>query len=214
MGSIYLRQAYFLLLTIFLPTVFALLLCPGRAQAHVLPQERKIIAQISADRVEILVEFLEPPNERAKLLVQRFDLDGDGELRGPEATLAGGVWIKYILSGLQLEVLGEAPAAHAPEIKFHREKKGALTALLYLRWDLPKLEPAAMRTLRIKLQQDEKTVPTALSFSEGEHTEIREIAVPLRFKGNIDAAVLSPGDHAHLRVQGQQLDAPAILTEN
>lgn len=199
-------------------TVFVLLtgllLGPSSAQGHVLPQERKIIAQVSAHGVEILVEFLEPANERTKLLLQRFDLDGDGELRGPEAKLAGGVWVKYILMGLQFEVLGEAPAASPPELKFRREKNGALTALLYLRWDLPKLEPAATRTLQIKLNQDEKTVPTALSFSEGEHTEIREIAVPRRFKADIDATVLSPGERAHLRVQGQQLDAPLTPPEN
>src|SRR5690554_2192023 len=188
----------------------ALLLVSSRAQAHVLPQERKIIAQVSADRVEILVEFLEPPNDRAKLLIQRFDLDGDGELRGPEAKLAGGVWSKYMLSGLQLEVLGEAPAAQEPEIKFRHEKKGALTALLYLRWDLPELKPGATRTLRIKMEADEKTVPTALSFSDGEHTKTRELAVPLRFKANIDAAVLGPGERAHLRVQRPMLDTPAI----
>lgn len=185
---------------------------PSRADTHVLPQERKIDVQISADRVEILVEFLEPPNERVHLLLQRFDLDGDGELSDPEAKLAGGVWTKHVLSGLQFEVVGESPAGHEPEIKFRREKKGALTSLLYMRWDLPKLEPAATRTLRIKMLPDEKTVPTALTISPGEHTDIREIAVPVRFKNNLEATVLKPGEQAHLRVQlGDVVDSAPSL---
>lgn len=178
----------------------AFLLGLSTAHAHVLPQERKLVAQISADRVEILIEYLEPPGDRADLLQQRFDLNRDGELRGPEAKLAGGVWIKHVLRGLQLEVVGESPAALEPEIKFHREQKGALTSLLYVRWELPKLDADTPRTLRIKLLGEKNTVPTALLFRPGEHTEIREIAVPIRFKAAPDAAVLDAGEHAHLRV--------------
>lgn len=186
---------------IFFALAAALLLGPSSAGAHTLPQERKVVAQVSGDRVEILVEFLEPPNDRVQLLLRRFDLDGDGELRGAEAKLAGGAWSKYVLAGLQFEVVGESPAAQEPEIKFRRAQKGALTSLLYMRWDLPQLAPGATRTLRLKMQADEKTVPTAISFSPGEATDIREIAVPLRFKSNLDAAVLNPGERAHLRVE-------------
>lgn len=194
MRPTYLRVAIAALLTL-------LFMSPSLAEAHVLPQERKIDVQISADRVEILVEFLEPPNERVELLLQRFDLNGDGELSAPEAKLAGSVWAKHALSGLQFEVVGESPAGHEPEIKFRREKKGALTSLLYMRWDLPKLEPGATRTFRVKTLSDPQTVPTALSISPGERTDIREIAVPIRFKSNVEATVLKPGEQAHLRVQ-------------
>lgn len=63
---------------IFFALAAALLLGPSSAGAHTLPQERKVVAQVAGDRVEILVEFLEPPNDRVQLLLRRFDLDGDG----------------------------------------------------------------------------------------------------------------------------------------
>src|SRR5699024_7385861 len=93
------RWVFSLILGVIL-SLSATFFASGALNAHILPQERRVIVQVSSDRVEIVVEHLEPPNERLSLLMRRFDIDGDGELNEAEGKLAGKLWVKHILYGL------------------------------------------------------------------------------------------------------------------
>lgn len=159
------------------------------------------MVQVSSDRVEILVEHLEPPNERLFLMMRRFDLDGDGQLNEAESKLAGKLWAKHMLYGLEFEVPGEAPRTLEPQIKFRHEKKGALTSALYARWDLDQLPEGARRSLKIRLKPGEQTVPTAIVFEPGEGTTIEELGVPIRLKAAPEQPLLEPGESASVRVR-------------
>ncbi len=149
----------------------------------------------------MLVEHLEPPDDKGQVLVRRFDLNHDGKLRGPEAKLAGDEWIRRVLYGLQFEVVGEKPRAREPEIKFHREPKGSLTSAVYARWDLPKLAPGAHRTVVVRLLSVPNNVATEISFEAGEHTEVDQVDLPARLRGKAARPMLRPGEQASVRVQ-------------
>lgn len=183
-----------------LAVVVALGCVLSTAYAHDLPQERTALVQVSKNRVEVMIVFLEPPGPTIDLLMKRFDLNGDGALSGPEAKLAGGEWMPRVLHGLQFEVAGEKPQAQEPEIKFRVEKKGSLSAAVYARWDLPPLEAGEERTVHVRILRQPQVVPTELSFQSGENTTITGISLPGHGRGKPKLPLLTPGEQASVRV--------------
>lgn len=131
------------------------------AHSHEMPAERALIAQMTPGHVELLLTHEEPASERVSLLLARYDLDRDGQLRGPEARLAARQWLPHTLAGLRFEVPGQAPRSLPPEIKFERTPEGALRMAALMRYELPELEPGAQRTLRIRLDEDWRVTETA-----------------------------------------------------
>lgn len=141
----------------------ALLALPPRAASHELPSERAMILQLRADRVEVMLIHDEPPGERVDLLLARYDFDRDGELSPSEGQLAGAAWLGYAIDGVTLEVVGEAPASHPPQIKFKRTEDGGLAMAALLRFDVPPLAAGAARTLRVRLAKQAGTLETQAS---------------------------------------------------
>jgi hypothetical protein len=127
------------------------LLHQATGQAHDKAQERGILAQIAPDRVEIMLTYYRPAGDQVDLLKARYDLNKNGKIDKSEAPLAGQVWLKPALAGLQFEVVGEAPKAHSPEIKFREEEDGGLSMAALVRYDLPKLATDKARTFRVSL---------------------------------------------------------------
>jgi hypothetical protein len=159
------------------------------------------LVQVSEDRVEVMLVFLEPPGPRADLMLERFDLNRDGELRGAEATLAGGEWTGRALSGLQFEVAGETPKARAPEIKFRHEQQGALSAAVYARWDLEPLEAGQTRTVHVRMLRQAKNVATEVTFQASPPLSTVDVDFPARFRGAPVRPVLTVGEQASVRVR-------------
>lgn len=184
------------------------------AHAHDLPQERTVLVQVSKDRVEVLIAYLEPPGPQQELLFKRFDLNGDGELTGPEAKLAGSEWMPRVLHGLQFEVAGENPKAREPEIKFRREKKGSLSAAVYARWDLEPLAEGETRTVHVRLLRQPKNVPTEVTFRSNENTAIAEVDLPARVRGAPTRPLLRAGEQASVSVRLQAPTPPASPTQS
>ncbi|MFW5967100.1 MAG: hypothetical protein ACOCV2_06255 [Persicimonas sp.] len=167
---------------------------PGTA--HELPRERTLLVQAGVDRLEMMVIYLEPPGRSVELLMSRFDFDGDGELLGEEADLAGREWIARALGGLQFEVEGEKPRPEMPDIKFERTSNGGLSAAVYARWDLPALDPDRVRRIHVRLHRNHETVPTELNARPGLRTAIARLDLPPRFVGAPRLPVLRPGESA------------------
>jgi hypothetical protein len=174
------------------------------AYAHDLPQERTVLVQISEDRVEVMLVYLEPPGDLAELMLERFDLNRDGELQGAEATLAGGEWTGRVLEGLQFEVAGEKPRTHTPEIKFRREQRGALSAAVYARWDLEPLEEGQTRTVHVRMLRQPENVATEVTFQASEPLALSEIDLPARFRGAPMRPVLRIGEQASAKARHQK----------
>jgi hypothetical protein len=166
------------------------------AVAHDLPQERTVLVQISENQIEVMLVFLEPPGPRAEIMLERFDLNRDGELRGAEAMLAGGEWTGRVLDGLQFEVAGETPTPRAPEIKFRREQRGALSAAVYARWDLEPLGADQTRTVHVRMLRQADNVPTEVTFQASAPLELSDIELPTRFRGSPVRPVLKAGEQA------------------
>lgn len=182
-----------------LATLIALLIPLASAYAHDLPQERALMVQLSEDRVELMLVYLEPPGRRLDLFMTRYDWNADGELTGPEVALAGPEWAQPMLHGLQFEVAGERPKAQPPEVKFRREQKGALSAALYARYDLPELDAGESRTFHVRMLRREQNVPTAVTFRTSEGVEISGLDLPERLSGPTKP-VLRPGEQATVKV--------------
>lgn len=187
-----------------LAALVTMLAMVATAGAHTLPRERTLIVQVSADRVEVLVEYLEPPGASIDLLFRRFDLDHDGRLRGPEAKLAGSEWLGRVLRGLQFEVVGEKPRAHPPELKFHREQRGSLTSALYARWDVDPLEPGQKRTVRVRMLRVPENVATETTFRPGDHTTIVGLDLPPQMRQAPARPMLRAGQQASVTVRRPQ----------
>jgi hypothetical protein len=187
------------------------LLAFGEVSAHELPNERSLLIQVSADRLEIMIVYLEPPGAAVDLLLSRYDLDGDRELQGGEAQLAGPEWMERVLRGLQFEVADEQPVAKPPEIKFRREPGGALSAAVYARWDLPPMGTDARRTVHIRLLGDHHHVPTELRVRPGEGTKLIRLDLPDRLRGSPRRPTLQPGEEVtlHLTPAPPSPDMPA-----
>jgi hypothetical protein len=177
------------LLAITLATAAALLCC--QLAAHELPTERKLIVDVGADAIEMMLVYQQPENDAVMLLFRKYDLDGDGELTGGEAKLAGREWMPRMLHGLQFEVEGERPKAEDPEIKFRREDDGALSAATYIKWSVDELAPGASRTFYVRVL-DKKAAPKTL-------VEIRP-ADDLEANAAVKQ-MLSPGDEATLHAK-------------
>ncbi len=136
----------------------------GSATAHELPRERTILVEVSAERVEAMVVYQEPPGRPVEFLLGRFDLDGDGRLDGPEAEAAGEEWAPRALQGLVFEAGDERLEPDEPKVKFRPEHNGALSAALLLSWDRPALEPGEARTVRVRRKSDAARFATLVSF--------------------------------------------------
>ncbi|MGM0556361.1 MAG: hypothetical protein ACQEVA_08270 [Myxococcota bacterium] len=141
-------------------TIAAALLC-WQAAAHELPTERKLVVDVGAESVEMMLVFQTPKSDAVMLLFQKYDIDGDGELTGGEAKLAGREWMPRMLHGLQFEVEGERPKAEEPQIKFRREDDGALSAAAYIKWSVDELGPEDTRTFHVRVLERE-SVPKTL----------------------------------------------------
>lgn len=170
------------------------LVASSTLSAHELPNERSLLIEVSADRLEIMIVYLEPPGAAVDLLLRRYDLDGDRELGPAEAQLAGPEWMRRVLHGLQFEVAGEQPAARPPEIKFRRETGGALSAAVYARWDLAELGADVQRTVHVRLLDDHHNVPTVINVRSGQGTQLVGLELPQRFRGSPDRPTLQPGE--------------------
>jgi|GEM_PF-5939454 len=137
------------------------------SQAHDKAQERGILAQVAPDRIEIMLTYYRPAGDHVDLLKARYDLNKNGKIDRNEANLAGQVWLKPALSGLQFEVVGESPRARAPEIKFRDEDDGGLSMAALVRYDLSKLPTDKKRTFRVRLEPDAAATSVHLQSVEG-----------------------------------------------
>ena len=124
------------------------------AQAHTFPRARQLRAELAPGHVDVLLSYEEPPTDRTRLLIQRFDLDRDGQLSGAESQTAATALLPAALEGLQLEVPGQRPAMQPPQLKLRHDAEGRLVLLALLRWELPTLAPGAERTLVVRLTYD------------------------------------------------------------
>ncbi|MFW6057615.1 MAG: hypothetical protein ACOC9W_02055, partial [Persicimonas sp.] len=171
------------------------------AQAHELPRERTLLVQVSQDSVEVMIVYLEPPGPTIDLLLRRYDLDGDGELVDAEAQLAGREWIRRAMYGLEFEVEGETPMAKPPEIKFRREQKGALSAAVYARWELPELRADQTRTVHVRLRGEASILSTEFNVRPGAGAQIAGVELPGRIDGLPRLPMLEAGEEATIRVR-------------
>lgn len=159
---------------------FAILILSGGAlSAHEgMPVERSAIAQIHADRVEILLMYSEPPGPRSEALLGRYDIDGDGRIDGDKETaLALPEVSKRIALGLEFEVDGERPFMQPPALKITRDRSGGLAAALYLTYRLDQLT-AGNRTLQIRVSDRDGVVPLNIIVEAGEGLSIVETDMP------------------------------------
>lgn len=177
------------------------LVASSTLSAHELPNERSLLIEVSADRLEVMIVYLEPPGAAVDLLLRRYDLDGDRELGQAEAQLAGPEWMRRVLQGLQFEVAAEKPAARPPEIKFRREAGGALSAAVYARWDLPNLSADQQRTVHVRLIDDHHNVPTVINVRPGDGAKIVHLELPPRFRGSPHRPTLQPGDEMTVQLE-------------
>ena len=180
--------------------VLATCALPSLAGAHDMPRERKILMQVHGDYLEVMVVYKEPAGRTVDLLLRRYDLDGDGKLIDGEAKLAGRTWTHRVLYGLEFEVEGERPRSREPEIKFRKEKSGALTAAVYARWDLDELTGDESRTVIVRVEEVEDNIPTALSTKTGESLTIRDITAPGAKRSPAGTLLLEPGQSAEITV--------------
>jgi hypothetical protein len=145
--------------------VGALLCVAAPAAGHDLPRERTVLVEVSVDRIEAMVVYQEPPGRPVEFLVGRFDLDGDGELRGEEAKAAGAEWAPRALQGLVFEVDGQRlEPEKETQVKFRREHNGALSSAVLVTWSRTELESGGRRTVRIRRESDAGKFTTLLSF--------------------------------------------------
>ncbi len=159
--------------------VLAALLLPSvAADAHEFPVERSLLAQVSLDRVEMMLVYTEPAGPRTDLLIAKFDLDNDGEIAGPELKLAEGELTKRAFRGLELEFLGERAGMHPPEMKVKRTREGGLAAAFYLHYRLD--EKVAERTFVVRLEGSaERIIPLVLVVEAGEGLKLKSSSSPI-----------------------------------
>lgn len=129
----------------------ALLALSAPALAHEQPQERGLIAQMGEHDVHIMLTYRQPAGELTALTMARFDVNKDGQLDAQEAEFAGQSWLPRALHGLTFEVVGHAPRAHRPQIKFRRHEDGAMEMAALVRYELTNTVPHTARMLRITL---------------------------------------------------------------
>src|SRR5690554_2367403 len=96
-------------------TLGALSLPSALAYAHEIGADRQVLVQVFEDRVDVALFYTETPGARSRLLISRFDVNGDGKLEGPEAELAGRALLPRMLGGLQFKVADERPRSGQPE---------------------------------------------------------------------------------------------------
>ncbi|TXD38431.1 hypothetical protein FRC98_05955 [Lujinxingia vulgaris] len=130
-------------------TLGALSLPPDLADAHDIGAERQVLVQVFEDRVDVALFYTEAPGARSGLLITRFDVNGDGELEGPEADLAGRALLPRMLGGLQFELPGERPRTGQPELKVE-VRQGRVAAAAMMSYALPELQAEATRTMIVR----------------------------------------------------------------
>ncbi|MGM0554925.1 MAG: hypothetical protein ACQEVA_00950 [Myxococcota bacterium] len=184
-----------------LACLVCILTSAAAAETHELPRERTLLVQVSHDSVEVMIVYLEPPGPTIDLLLRRYDIDGDGELGDGEAQLAGREWIRRAMHGLEFEVAGEAPMAKPPDIKFRREQKGALSAAVYARWELPDLADDQTRTVHVRVVGEAPILATEFNVRAGSQADIVGVTLPSRLDGLPKVPVLRAGEQATLRVR-------------
>lgn len=160
--------------------------------AHDLPNERKLIVDVGAESVEMMLVYQQPETKAVGLLLRKYDLDGDGELTDGEAKMAGREWMPRMLHGLQFEVAGERPQARKPEIKFRREDDGALTAAAYMKWSLDSLEPGDKRTFHVRVLDTDNATKTLVEIRAGDDLDAETTV----------NRMVEPGEEATLTVVG------------
>ena len=122
--------------------------------AHELSSEREMVLQLEPRAVVVMLSYTFAPGEDSDAMMMRYDADLDGRLDGREVDRAGSVALRLALDGIELEVLGERPAALKPEIKFKRDERGQLVMLALLVYELPVLKDRAERTLQVRLRSE------------------------------------------------------------
>lgn len=146
----------------------ALVTAPAPAHAHTLAAQRAVMVQVHADHVEVMVVYSEAPDERSRLFMFKHDFNQDGHIDGPELPLAASAIAPRMLSGLQFEVVGEAPRTREPDYKFKTGKKGEVQIASYVRYDLPRMGDATERTFVVRLASGPDTLPTEVRVVPGE----------------------------------------------
>lgn len=123
-----------------------------------------MLVELSESSAEAMVVYQEPPGRRISLLFARYDLDGDENIDGPEAEAASSSWIPYALQGLEFRIAGETPERLSEEIKFRPEHNGALSAAIYLEWDVDDLDPGQSRAFTVSRKSDAADFETLVRF--------------------------------------------------
>lgn len=189
------------------------LLCVGApAAGHDLPRERTVLVEVSVDRIEAMVVYQEPPGRPVEFLIGRFDLDGNGELRGEEAEAAGAEWAPRALQGLVFEAGGERlEPEEEPQVKFRREHNGALSSAVLLSWKRPELEPGSRRTVRIRRESETGKFTTLVSFQVT--SELEPASTPAETDApRVGPFELMPGDTHKLTGRRLADQPPALPT--
>lgn len=136
-------------LTLCAALVVSLTLAPQPSYAHEIGADRQVLVQVFEDRVDVALFYTEAPGARSGLLITRFDVNGDGELEGPEAELAGRALLPRMLGGLQFELPGERPRTGQPELKVE-VRQGRVAAAAMMSYALPSLDAEATRTMIVR----------------------------------------------------------------
>ena len=169
-------------------TVGCCLQQPTVAHAHDLPTERGVVVQMGESQAHVLVSFQDPRKERVRLIYKRYDLNGDGKLDEKESKLAAKLLLPIALQGVQFEVPGLHPAAHDPQIKIKRTKKGELIMLALVSYTLPKWQKPTPRQFKVTVKKTRNYPALQVTFMAVEGVQLKAINPP-------KLTTIRPGQH-------------------
>ena len=180
---------------------------PAPARAHESLDKRVVTAQISQERISLLLYYKMAPGEASQALHLRYDTDHSGQIDTPtEINRFGRVMLPIALAHLSFEVLGERPGALEPSLKFRLLEDGSLEMMVLMEYELPPLTAGsgAERTLRIGLSSDPHALETGVEFQ----------AISPLSPHTIDRKPLQPGDAHRLALEpGHHHDLTALYNE-
>lgn len=186
--------------TTLLIAISAALLC-GEIAAHDLPAERKLVVDVGSSSVEMMLVYQQPKSDAAMLLFKKYDINGDGDLTGKEARLAGREWMPRMLHGLEFEVADERPRAGEPEIKFQREDDGGLSAAAYFSWSLDDLPKGDTRVFHVRIKREDDAPETLVDLRAGDSLVVESFEASSDRKTSSSEVLLHIGERATLEVR-------------
>jgi hypothetical protein len=187
--------------TLALASTLCVLLAASSVAGHDFPQSRELRAQIERDSVAVLLHYTYPASERGKMIVQRYDLDGDGELGEQERDRAARAILPAALAGLRMEVAGERPRAGTPKLKLRHDAEGEITLLALIEYRLDPLPAGQIRRFSVRLvrEKGESTYPLRASISAADGVEISKASSKID-DGSVGPRDLETGDTLWLAV--------------